>query len=72
MNLDGESGPLATSFSEAYNVWKQPSGRLRPRCVVFARGLNPPLGRSQSPGLDSHHDHALDAAVLDPALHGDA
>ena len=29
-----EQGPLATLFAEAYNVGKQPSGRLRPRCVV--------------------------------------
>lgn len=28
--------------------------------------------RSQSPGLDSHHDHDLDAPVFGPALHRDA
>jgi len=37
---------------------KQPFGRLWPRCIVSARGLNSPFGAHQSPHLDSDYDHA--------------
>src|SRR5688572_9679980 len=44
------SGTCARS-SWAYKEPKQSSGRLRPRCVVSARGLSPYPGALQSPEL---------------------
>ena len=46
--------------------------RLRPRAFVSTRAESTFRRSIRAPDLDSHHDHALGAAILDPTLHGDA
>jgi hypothetical protein len=63
---------LAMRFSEALTFeavfWSAaaPLRRVSTRAESTVRAL------IRAPNLDSHHDHALGAAVFDPALHGDA
>ena len=59
-------------FSEAYNVRSSLRSAAAPLRRVSTRAESTVRALIRAPNLDSHHDHALGAAVFDPALHGDA
>ena len=59
-------------FSEAYNVRSSLLVGCAPVASCQHAGRVHRSALIRAPNLDSNHDHALGAAVFDPALHGDA